>query len=304
MPTLFTPEFVRWLNTKGAPDQPREPSGTAEGGQFAASEGAQQAVEKAREAPKKVAKPKKSKYLKRFLDPKYEHAYDNLSMSDVIKTRGELERSIAQERGAASGGGLRSEVAEANARELQKQLNAVEERYEVLRHKHEAGEMEKSKSYGRPLIDVLSEDDDATPSVFVPQFVQWLRGKNLTDDSGHEHDSGTGRFTNGGGGGNKPPAPEASGKPESKPRPAAESGKQEPPRKAAKKQAMKKVAEGEYEYKGRTIYRTDDTRGAYNPWKIQSSKRSFATLAEARAHIDAAEGRKEDDSGSTPPASP
>ncbi len=50
MPTLFTPAFVRWLNTK-AFDESAHPRGQPENaGQFAPSEGASEAVEKARGA--------------------------------------------------------------------------------------------------------------------------------------------------------------------------------------------------------------------------------------------------------------
>ncbi len=50
MPTLFTPAFVRWLNTKAfsEADHPRGQPENA--GQFAPSEGASEAVDKAREA--------------------------------------------------------------------------------------------------------------------------------------------------------------------------------------------------------------------------------------------------------------
>ncbi len=150
--------------------------------------------------PKKASKPKKSKYLKRELDPKYANAYDHMSLPEVIKLRGELGRSIELEERATQGGGLRSEVAEANRRELRKQLNAVEERFEALRRKHEG------KSYGRPLVEVLFEDekDGTRLAAFTPQFVRWLNAKNVTDSSGHEHDSGTGQFTGSGGGESTP----------------------------------------------------------------------------------------------------
>lgn len=49
----------------------------------------------------------------------------------------------------------------------------------------------------------------------------------------------------------------------------------------------KKIAAGEYEYKGRMIYRADGRRGAYNPWKISLVRGSFATLAGAVKSIDA-----------------
>ncbi len=38
------------------------------------------------------------------------------------------------------------------------------------------------------------------PSLFTKDFIAYLQTKNVTDDSGHEHDSGTGQFTSGGGG--------------------------------------------------------------------------------------------------------
>lgn len=47
-----------------------------------------------------------------------------------------------------------------------------------------------------------------------------------------------------------------------------------------------KVDAGNYIYRGRDIYRITDRRDAYNPWKISLVKRSFATLAEAKAWID------------------
>lgn len=44
---------------------------------------------------------------------------------------------------------------------------------------------------------------------------------------------------------------------------------------------------GEYEYKGYTIYRADDRRGVYNPWKISLVRHlTSATLADVKKFID------------------
>ncbi len=42
------------------------------------------------------------------------------------------------------------------------------------------------------------------PSLFTKDFIAYLQTKNVTDDSGHEHDEGSGQFTGSGGGGKKP----------------------------------------------------------------------------------------------------
>jgi hypothetical protein len=55
---------------------------------------------------------------------------------------------------------------------------------------------------------------------------------------------------------------------------------------------LKKVEAGHYEYKGCTIYRTSNYRDAYNPWKIALTKRTFATLAEAKKYIDEKESNR------------
>lgn len=47
-----------------------------------------------------------------------------------------------------------------------------------------------------------------------------------------------------------------------------------------------KIEEGHYEYRGYGIFRTTARRGAYNPWKVSLTGRSFATLADAKAFID------------------
>lgn len=52
------------------------------------------------------------------------------------------------------------------------------------------------------------------------------------------------------------------------------------------KATMRKIGDGEYEYKGYGIFRTTKRRGAYNPWKISLIGRSFMTLAEAKKFID------------------
>jgi hypothetical protein len=58
------------------------------------------------------------------------------------------------------------------------------------------------------------------------------------------------------------------------------------------KPTRRRVGPGEYEYRGRYIYRRDDHRGAYNPWKIALTKHTFATLADAVRYIDQKEEGK------------
>ncbi len=48
----------------------------------------------------------------------------------------------------------------------------------------------------------------------------------------------------------------------------------------------KRIEAGEYEYRGRHIYRLSERRDAYNPWKVSSHKFGFATLAEAKQYVD------------------
>lgn len=48
----------------------------------------------------------------------------------------------------------------------------------------------------------------------------------------------------------------------------------------------KKVEAGEYEYKGRTIYKADIHSNAYNPWRVNGYKYDFPTLKAAKQHID------------------
>ncbi len=54
-------------------------------------------------------------------------------------------------------------------------------------------------------------------------------------------------------------------------------------------ETCKKIEAGEYEYKGRTIYRTSNHSNAYNPWKVLGGRWSFPTLAAAKKHIDSKE---------------
>jgi hypothetical protein len=82
--------------------------------------------------PTKHPKGARGRFTKALIDPKYAQAYDHLSLPELIKTRDDLQRSIQQET-AAQGTNLRGEVASANRKELFKQLNAVEERFEEMR---------------------------------------------------------------------------------------------------------------------------------------------------------------------------
>jgi hypothetical protein len=52
------------------------------------------------------------------------------------------------------------------------------------------------------------------------------------------------------------------------------------------KATCKNLGDGQYEYRGYSIFRTSSHSNAYNPWKI-SLGRSFATLAAAKSYIDA-----------------
>lgn len=53
----------------------------------------------------------------------------------------------------------------------------------------------------------------------------------------------------------------------------------------------KRVDDG-YEYRGRFIYRASTHGNAYNPWRVMGSRHGFATLKDAKAHVDAAESSK------------
>lgn len=75
--------------------------------------------------------------------------YDGWSLSGLIKRRGELERDIRHLSVTAEGPGLTAEIAAANKRELQNQLNQINAAFEYART---VWEQEQSKQYVRKKV--------------------------------------------------------------------------------------------------------------------------------------------------------